>query len=70
MFIENGTTKCLKAPAGRKGAKVQRHRAKGRIEFAGDRYVRNRRGGVPPPDGLGDPTPTDSTFPFSRLESC
>ena len=27
----------------------------------------HRRGGVASPDGLGDPTPTDSTFPFSAL---
>ena len=32
--------------------------------IACDRYVRNRRGGVPPPDGLGDPTPRDSTARF------
>ena len=30
------------------------------------RHGLHRRGGVPPPDGLGDPTPTDSTARFPR----
>ena len=34
-----------------------------------NKYVRNRRGGVPPPDGLGDPTPTGSTFPCASVAS-
>ena len=37
--------------------------------ITGDRYVHNRRGEVSSPDGLGNPTPTDSTFPFSCLRA-